>query len=381
MARLAAVAVCLIAGLPAALAYSASADRDLEGIKKKIDLEKRVLSQVNKKEGSVIQSLSQVESDLERKNKQLKQSGARLEVLVSELQRKEAEALRMRESLEQRKAYLARRAEALYRWQRSGSPLVIFNGDLSLSSLLKRKYYLQRTVAFDREMVHSLTEQAMHQERLAQELARKRQDVDDHRRDLAQVKEAVQKDAQKKRELLASIREEKESRQRALKDLEQAAVRLQRMIEEISRRSAAKSKEASAGAGLESMRGKLDWPVKGQVIGGFGKAKHHEFSTEVFRKGLEIEAPVGEEIRAVEKGKVVFADRFSGYGKMLIIDHGDRYYTVYAHISDFLKRNGDSVRRGEAVALVGDSDSLAGSKLYFEMRKDGRSIDPAPWFR
>ena len=381
MARLAAVAVCLLAGLPAALAYSASADRDLEGIKKKIDLEKRVLSQVSKKEGSVIQSLSQVESDLERKNKQLKQSGARLEVLVSELQRKEAEALRMRESLEQRKAYLARRAEALYRWQRSGSPLVIFNGDLSLSSLLKRKYYLQRTVAFDREMVHSLTEQALHQERLAQELARKRQDVDDHRRDLAQVKEAVQKEAQKKRELLASIREEKESRQRALKDLEQAAVRLQRMIEEISRRSAAKSKEASAGAGLESMRGKLDWPVKGQVIGGFGKAKHHEFSTEVFRKGLEIEAPVGEEIRAVEKGKVVFADRFSGYGKMLIIDHGDRYYTVYAHISDFLKRNGDSVRRGEAVALVGDSDSLAGSKLYFEMRKDGRSIDPAPWFR
>ena len=381
MARLATVAVCLIASLPAALAYSASANRDLEGIKKRIESEKRVLSQVNKKEGSVIQSLSQVESELERKNKQLKQSTARLEVVVSELQKKEAEALRMRESLEQRKTYLARRAEALYRWQRSGSPLVIFNGDLSLSSLLKRKYYLQRTVAFDREMVQSLNEQAVHQERLAQELARKRQDVDDQRRDLAQVKEAVQKEAQKKRELLASVREEKESRQRALKDLEQAAVRLQTMIEEISRRSAAKSKEASAGAGLESMRGKLDWPVKGQVIGGFGKAKHHEFSTEVFRKGLEIEAPVGEEIRAVEKGKVVFADRFSGYGKMLIVDHGDRYYTIYAHISDFLKKNGDSVGRGEAVALVGDSDSLAGSKLYFEMRKDGKSIDPAPWFR
>ena len=329
----------------------------------------------------MIQSLSQVESELERKNKLLKQSTARLEVVVSEMQKKEAEALRMRESLEQRKSYLARRAEALYRWQRSGSPMMIFNGDLSLSSLIKRKYYLQRTVAFDRAMVQSLNEQAAHQEMLAQELARKRQDVDDQRRDLAEVKEAVQKEAQKKRELLASIREEKESRQRALKDLEQAAVRLQRMIEELSRRSAAKSKEAPADGGLESMRGKLDWPVKGQVIGGFGKTKHHEFSTEVFRKGLEIEAPVGEEIRAVEKGKVVFADRFSGYGKMLIIDHGDRYYTVYAHLSDFLRKNGDFVRRGEAVALVGDSDSLAGSKLYFEMRKDGKSIDPAPWFR
>jgi murein hydrolase activator len=259
--------------------------------------------------------------------------------------------------------------------------LVIFNGDLSLNSLLKRRYYLRRTVAFDREMVQSLNVQAVRQEMLTQELARKRQDVEEQRRDLAEVKEAVQKEAQKKREMLASIREEKESRQRALKDLEQAAIRLQKMIEELSRRSAGNSKQAPAGSGLESMRGKLDWPVKGQLIGGFGKTKHHEFSTEIFRKGLEIEAPVGEEIRAVEKGKVVFADRFSGYGKMLIIDHGDRYYTVYAHLSDFLKKSGDSVQRGEAVALVGDSDSLAGSKLYFEMRKDGKSIDPAPWFR
>ena len=383
MARLAGFALWLVTGLIAAtLAYSASADRDLDGIKKKIESEKRVLSQVKKKESSVIESLSQVEIELERKNKQLKQSTSKLDFVVSEMHKKQAETLRLRESLKQRKAYLARRADALYRWQRGASPFMILNGDLSLSSLLKRRFYLQSTVAFDREMVQSLNEQATRQETLTQELARKRQDVDAQRRELADVKEAVQKEAQKKRELLASLREEKESRQRALKDLEQAALRLQKMIEELSRRSAGKSsKEAPAGSGLESMRGKLEWPVKGQVIGGFGKTKHHEFSTEVFRKGLEIEAPVGEEIRAVEKGKIVFADRFSGYGKMLIIDHGDRYYTVYAHLSDFLKKSGDPVKRGEAVALVGDSESLVGSKLYFEMRKDGRSIDPTPWFQ
>jgi murein hydrolase activator len=382
MARLAGFALLFFTGLIAALAYAASADRDLDGIKKKIELEKRVLSQVKKKESSVVESLSQVEIELERKNKQLKQSTSKLDFVVSEMHKKQAETVRLRESLEQRKTYLARRADALYRWQRGASPFMILSGDLSLSSLLKRKYYLQSTVAFDREMVQSLNEQATRQEMLTQELARKRQNVDAQRRELTEVKEAVQKEAQKKRELLASIRGEKESRQRALKDLEQAALRLQKMIEELSRRSAGKSsKEAPAGTGLESMRGKLEWPVKGQLIGGFGKTKHHEFSTDVFRKGLEIEAPVGEEIRAVEKGKIVFADRFSGYGKMLIIDHGDRYYTVYAHLSDFLKKSGDPVKRGEAVALVGDSESLVGSKLYFEMRKDGRSIDPTPWFQ
>lgn len=90
---------------------------------------------------------------------------------------------------------------------------------------------------------------------------------------------------------------------------------------------------------------------------------------------------MGQEIKAVEKGTVVFADRFSGYGKMVIIDHGDRYYTIYAHLAEILKKNGDPVKRGETVGLVGDSDSLAGANLYFELRKDGRSVDPLPWFK
>jgi septal ring factor EnvC (AmiA/AmiB activator) len=66
---------------------------------------------------------------------------------------------------------------------------------------------------------------------------------------------------------------------------------------------------------------------------------------------------------------------------MMIIDHGERYYTVYAHLAEVLKKPGDPVRRGEPIAQVGDSESLAGSRLYFEIRKDGKPVDPGPWFR
>jgi septal ring factor EnvC (AmiA/AmiB activator) len=66
---------------------------------------------------------------------------------------------------------------------------------------------------------------------------------------------------------------------------------------------------------------------------------------------------------------------------MLILEHGDRYFSIYAHLSEILKKNGEIVKRGETLGLVGDSDSLAGATLYFEMRKDGKSIDPLPWFR
>jgi septal ring factor EnvC (AmiA/AmiB activator) len=153
------------------------------------------------------------------------------------------------------------------------------------------------------------------------------------------------------------------------------------MIDEMSRRAVSKPPGAPTAVGLEAMRGKLQWPVRGEVTGGFGKTKHREFSAEVFRNGIDIEAPMGEEIRAVEQGTVVFADHFAGYGRMVILDHGERYFSVYAHLSEIFKKSGSMVRRGETLGRVGDSDSLAGAKLYFEMRKDGKSIDPLPWFQ
>ena len=366
--------------LPSPPAFAASVDKDLEGIKKKIESEKRGLSRVEKKEGSVLQLLEKIQSELATRNRELQQASSRLNVVLSELQATENDAQRIEASLRGRQALLAKRAVALYLWQRGGSPFVILNGDGSLGARLRRKHYLETTLAFDRELLQSLHEQVERHEKITMELTRKKEEVHVQRQRLAEAREASRREAAKKGALLASLRQEKEGRIRALKELEQAALRLQKMIDEMSRRSVRKPGEVSPGAGLARMRGKLEWPVKGHVVGGFGKTRHREFSDEVFRKGINIEAPVGEEIKAVEKGQVVFADRFSGYGKMLILDHGERYYTIYAHLSEFLRKTGDTVGRGEAIALVGDSDSLAGAKLYFEMRKDGKSIDPLPWF-
>ena len=297
------------------------------------------------------------------------------------MQLKEIEAQRLRLSLDRRRELLMKRAAALYRWQRGGGPFTFLNGDVSPGVLLRRKRYLEATVFFDRELVQKLNDETVYQENVKRELGHKREELDEQKRFLAKVQDSVRKDAEKKKQLLASLRQEKESRVGALKELEQAALRLQKMMDEMSRRNVGKPSELPAGAGLEAMKGKLDWPVRGEITGGFGKVRHPEFSAEVFRKGIDIEAPIGEEIKAVEKGKVVFAERLSGYGRMVVVDHGERYFSIYAHLSEILKKIGDTVKRGETLGRVGDSDSLAGSRLYFEMRKDGKSIDPLPWFR
>jgi murein hydrolase activator len=377
------LSLLLLAALP--VLFGAAANRDLEGIKKKIENEKKGLTRLQNQESSVVDSLGKIQSELDKRNKEIKLATAKLSSINGELQAKRAEAERLAGSATSRREMLQKRAAALYRWHRAGSHFLVLNGDLTLSKVMQRQHYLAAALSFDRELLAKLAEESQRQTVLQEELAQKRAELAEQKQALADAKEAIRQEAQKKELLLASLRREKSNRLRALKEMEAAAQRLEKMMEEISRRALVKPRELPAppslGNGLEALRGRLDWPVRGPVIAPFGKFKHPEFSAEVVRKGIDLEAPIGEEIKAVEKGRVVYADRFSGYGKMVIVDHGDRYYTIYGHLSEILKKMGDAVGRGEALGRAGDSDSLAGSKLYFEIRKDGHSLDPVPWFR
>jgi septal ring factor EnvC (AmiA/AmiB activator) len=374
------LAVSLLAGSALTL-HAAAPEKDLESVKKKIAKEKQGISQVQRQETSLLKSLEKIEGELDRQNAELKEAQSKLRSIGGELEGKQAEAAALEDSMEKRRALLKDRAIALYRWHRSGSPLIIFSGDLSISRLLQRKRYLEAALRYDRDLVTQLNDEAEAQQVVREELAEKKRALDAQRNKLARAREAMRREGEKKKVLLVSVQREKESRGRALRELEQAAARLQRMIEELTRRAARKPAGIPPGVGLGKLYGKLDWPVNGALLSGFGKARHREFGDEVFRNGIDIGVATGEEVRAVEKGTVAFADRFAGYGRMMIVDHGERFYTVYAHLSEILKKAGDTVQRGEIIGLTGDSDSLAGSKLYFELRKDGRSVDPVPWFR
>jgi septal ring factor EnvC (AmiA/AmiB activator) len=373
----------VLIALPALI--GATANRDLEGIKKKIENEKKDLSRLQNKEVSVLDSLGKIQGELEIRNREIKLASAKLSTITGELNMKRAQAIRLAGSTARLREALQRRVAALYRWKRAGNPLVVFNSDVSLVSVMRRQHYLQAALSFDRELLAKLEEESHHHAVLREELSQKQEDLAEQKQALGTAQEAIRREAKKKQLLLTSLRREKDTRLRALKEMEAAARRLEKMMEEIARRALVKPKNLptapSPGGGLEALRGRLEWPVRGQVTAPFGKFQHPEFTAEIIRKGIDIAAPIGEEIKAVEKGRVVYADRFSGYGNMVIVDHGERYYTIYGHLSEILKKTGEVVNRGEALGRAGNSDSLAGPKLYFEIRKDGHSLDPIAWLR
>jgi septal ring factor EnvC (AmiA/AmiB activator) len=135
------------------------------------------------------------------------------------------------------------------------------------------------------------------------------------------------------------------------------------------------------GSGLAALRGRMSWPAEGKVVGEYGAQVHPRFGTKTFRNGIDIEVAEGTDIKAVYPGHVVYTGWFRGYGNLIIVDHGGEYYTLYAHAADIKVTEGDDVRQGQAIGTVGDTGSLQGPRLYFEVRHQGKPQDPAQWLR
>jgi septal ring factor EnvC (AmiA/AmiB activator) len=115
------------------------------------------------------------------------------------------------------------------------------------------------------------------------------------------------------------------------------------------------------------------------VASAFGRQEHPKFRTVTYNRGIEISAAMGRPVLAVYDGTVLYADWFRGYGRLVILDHGGGYFTLYAHASELLVKVGDQVTRGQPIARVGDTGSLEGPQLYFEVRHRGKPQDPLAW--
>lgn len=132
---------------------------------------------------------------------------------------------------------------------------------------------------------------------------------------------------------------------------------------------------SQAGHAFSSLKGKLRLPVKGEIMGRFGTARSEGSQW----KGIFIRAASGQSVKAVASGRVVFADWLRGFGNMLIVDHGGGYMTIYAANESLLKQVGDTIKAGDSIATSGNSGGMADSGLYFELRQNGRPIDPLAW--
>ncbi|MCX6559322.1 MAG: peptidoglycan DD-metalloendopeptidase family protein [Candidatus Aminicenantes bacterium] len=181
----------------------------------------------------------------------------------------------------------------------------------------------------------------------------------------------------KARTLVAQIRADKQSYEKALGELARRAQELQVMIQRLQSQDYA---PPFTPIPMAERKGRLTWPTRGKVLQAFGVQVHPQFNTVTMNNGVEIAPPDGDlAVRAVHDGRVAFAELFPAYGNLLIINHGDGYHSLYGHLSEFLVKSGDYVIAGQPVAIAGDTGSLVGVSVYFEIRHLTKPVDPLQW--
>ena len=319
--------------------------------------------------GEAEEALAQVEGDA----RAAEAERARSERRVAEARAEEAEA---QARLAARLTELRPRLAA---WRRLGGvgELRLLVGAGSLAELVKRRALLDRVIkadldAFqgarqalaDRERAHAVRQaEAARLGALAAE-ARERQAEATARRE-------------ERRTLLGAVRNARALHERAAVEAEGQGKKLAQFIEALPPPAAG----APAHAGFARLRGRLPHPADGPIEVGFGRVVNPRFNTVTVQKGIDIGARPGEPVRAVAPGRVAHAGWFRGYGNLVIVDHGEGFHTLVAHLASMSTAMGEEVGAGSLLGTVGDTGSLKGSYLYFEIREKGRPVDPSAWLR
>lgn len=183
-----------------------------------------------------------------------------------------------------------------------------------------------------------------------------------------------------KKAYLTKITHQKESYEHALQELERSASRIDSLLRELEqRRRTALVKPPTGGVAPHGVKGALPWPADGNIVSFFGRQKHPTFNTYVQRRGIEIRAAEGSVIHAVMPGSVVYADWLKGYGLVIILDHANGFFSLYAHASKILVTVGGQVGAGQAIGETGDTGMTGENTLYFELRQGAEPLDPLQW--
>ena len=374
-------------------ATSEESEARLESIREQIEKNKAEAAALSKKERGVIANLNEIERDIDLTEDYIAELDRQIGARSGEIDGLTGELARLEQELVVKRKILERRLRNIYKFGRYGAFQVLLMAD-SFASILGRYKYLSLIARQD--------------DRLFQRVKILKGEIEQHRRALEDVRalmeqrrverlrqvDALRTGEEERARVLRSIKSEKSKRIETARNLEKESERIRNLLAELEkarREEEARAKSAAEAAGrpapapakstLTSAYGNLDWPVEGEILEEFGKSLHPIYGTTVINNGIDIRAPRGTPIKAVESGTIQFVDWYGAYGKTVIVDHKGGHYSIYSHLEDVRVKQGKKVARGAVIGTVGDTGSLDGPKLHFEIRKGGKAVDPVTWLR
>lgn len=374
---------------------AASPHDELRGVKKEIREKQHQIRKTRKVEEAVSSELQEIIHSLTRKESELKQLDHELLSVEGGIDKTGQEIDRVTGEAKQKQLQIERRLVSLYKAGELGAVRMFFSAE-SFPQMAENIRYMRSVLEQDKRVFAEYNQKIEELRQLKVKLEQEANRKERLKGSIAAKKKEIEQEKKNKADYLSKVRKDRQGQEASLRELQANAAKLQSMInrlEELSRRKAAVKRDPAAkhkplpelppvpDRGFASQKGRMRMPVRGEIIETFGKHKHPEFNSYTFSKGIVIAAPVGTDIHAIYEGTVIYAEYFKGYGNMVIVDHGGGYFSLYAYASKITRKVGAELAKGDVVATVGDVDSVKGPALYFEIRYQGKPVDPSGWVR
>jgi septal ring factor EnvC (AmiA/AmiB activator) len=367
--------------LAAAIAFSSAHSQtprnvELDRIRGEIAKLKKRLDTVRAETKSAQRELEAVDLELDIRTRELQLAVDTQGQLEEQQRATEQQIAGIEPRIAEEKLYLRKRLGALYRMG-GLSYLRMFMSIDDSRDPIGAMSMLSYLIARDSRAVSQFQSTRLELTAKREDLAERRRRTAEMRRVVEDRQRAVAQSHAEKARLIASLQTEGSQSEKQLAELEEKAKRLEHLVGILSKQRTG----VIAADDIRSVQGALAWPVKGKVVEQFGRHKDPKFSTVTTSNGLRIGSTAGSPVHAVFNGTVLFSQWFKGYGNLIILDHGNRVFSLYGNLKSPAVAAGDRVAAGQAIAGVGESEDAQSGYLYFEIRNDNKPEDPRKWLR
>ena len=354
----------------------------LKKIEQQIKSIKDEINNLQKEESGYLEALHKIEKLLRDTEKELQAIEKDLEFAQKEIKIAEDEVIIEKEKLKEKTKLLEGRLRQIYKHRLTGYLEILFNSE-SFSDFLTRFRYIKNILSLDAEVINDIRQQMEKIEDHKINLENREEILNLLKKEVEKEKENIEFSIKGRKSIIDKIDSQKEVYLKSLKELEQSSQEIKNIIERIYKQQEGDSKEVSQkevpAITLKPKKGILALPIQGKLISGYGRQKNTEFNTDTFNSGIDISAPLGQVVHSAGAGEVIYTGTIKGYGQIIIIDHGGRTTTLYAHLSKILVDIGDRVIKEQTIGQVGDSGGISSPRLHFEVRVEGKPTDPMNW--
>lgn len=341
--------------------------------------EKEQYIEFDQKERGLLDQLSDIEKEMNEKKIVLRDLSENIQISQGELKKQQGAFKDIEASYNSAKTLLDKRLAAFYKYAKRGY-LRIFSSTNDLTRLNHMVKYLRIILEKDLAIIRSASKEYQDYRRQVSLIEKKIKTISEMKAQESDNLSSLKAEVEKKVILLSRVHREKEFYETAVKELGSAAENLKTTIQDLDYREENREEETAVAlpSGFAASKGKLPLPLKGKILRASRQSGDKIFNS---LKGIYIGGSFGADVNAVFPGRVDYSGQLKGYGQVIVINHGERFFTISAYLSRMNKSAGEMVKKGEVIGQVGETGLLAGTALYFEIRKGESNLDPLKWLK